>query len=874
MSIIAKTSAQAQQDDSFSSSETSRPSGQRLGLPGNTGGAVHGEPVQHRERPTVDGKFLRVDGVRFTVKGVTYGTFAPDENGYRYPELDTVSRDFAQMRATGINTVRIYIDAPPHVFDLAVSHGLKVIAGIYWEGRECIYDDADALAAAVRAVRQTARRLRDHPTLLMYCIGNEIPPSVVRWHGQQQVERFLRSLYDAVKAEDPQGLVTYANYPSTEYLDLSFLDVLCFNVYLLERESYQRYLRRLQTLSHGKPLLLGEVGHDTRHDGEERQAELLRWMLADALTLGLCGAVVFAWTDEWVVGDNPVEDWDFGLVDRARRPKPGLGAVRAIFQVGLHDLLPARPKVSVVVCTYNSASTLPECVESLLALRYPCCEIIVVNDGSRDETREILERYPVRAIHVANGGLSRARNLGAEAATGEIVAYTDADVRVDPDWLTYLVAKLQEPHFMVAGGPNLVPPEDGPIAQEVGAAVGGPNEVLLDDGEAEHVPGCNMAFWRCALDEIGGFDAEYTAAGDDVDVCWRLMELGYKIGFHPSAIVWHHRRPSVRAYLKQQHGYGIAEAALERKYPEKFNLFGYIYWRGAIYASAARLPFLRPRVYGGEFGSALFQSVYNSSPAPWLFAPVMFEWYALGLGAMVGGSIAGIVAWGPAPFVTTSGGLALLTTVGLCGFTAWQGVRSHSPQAQHRPRLGGVALLNLLQPVVRGWGRLRRLRTLAEVLPEREAHFWSGPSNREQALQKTTDLLRRSGCRIDPGNGWRHWDFRCQLGGWAEARVTTAEQYDGVLRWRWELRPTPRAWASLAGILICAAWGMADPRAFLLLVPLLASLLHAVREQSALSKVLPRCVSQASRSSGMVPMEQHGRPPSHRRVKEQRAGAH
>jgi GT2 family glycosyltransferase len=357
----------------------------------------------------------------------------------------------------------------------------------------------------------------------------------------------------------------------------------------------------------------------------------------------------------------------------------------------------------VVVCTYNSAPTLPECLDSLLALSYPNREIIVVNDGSRDGTPEILERYPVQAIHVANGGLSRARNRGAEAAAGDIVAYTDADVRVDPDWLTYLVAKLHEPGFIAAGGPNRVPPEDGPIAQAVGAAVGGPNEVLLHDGEAEHVPGCNMAFWRRALNEIGGFDARFTAAGDDVDVCWRLMELGYKIGFHPAAVVWHHRRASIQAYLKQQRGYGSAEADLERKYPEKFNLFGYIYWRGAIYGAGQTLPFARPRIYGGEFGSALFQSVYNPGPQPLFYTPIMFEWYVMALGLLLAGGFSALMRWAGGMACVAVGSAALAATVGLCGLIASAGIRSHpmpaaaamghapEPAAARRPRLGPAA---------------------------------------------------------------------------------------------------------------------------------------------------------------------------------------
>src|SRR5437868_3877203 len=86
--------------------------------------------------------------------------------------------------------------------------------------------------------------------------------------------------------------------------------------------------------------------------------------------------------------------------------------------------------------------------------------------------------------------------------------------------------------------------------------VSGPTHVLLDDRIAEHVPGCNMAFRRDALLLIGGFNPVYLKAGDDVDVCWRLQAKGLRIGFAPSAIVWHHHRSSVRAYMRQQAGYG------------------------------------------------------------------------------------------------------------------------------------------------------------------------------------------------------------------------------------------------------------------------------------------------------------------------------
>src|SRR5213082_3648088 len=129
------------------------------------------------------------------------------------------------------------------------------------------------------------------------------------------------------------------------------------------------------------------------------------------------------------------------------------------------------------------------------------------------------------------------------------------------------------------------PPGDGPIAECIARAPGGPVHVLLSDCEAEHIPGCNMAFRKDCLEAVGGFDPQFRTAGDDVDVCWQLQERGWTLGFSPAALVWHHRRNSLRTYWKQQIGYGRAEAMLERKWPEKYNGPGHVRWSGRIYGS-------------------------------------------------------------------------------------------------------------------------------------------------------------------------------------------------------------------------------------------------------------------------------------------------
>jgi len=117
----------------------------------------------------------------------------------------------------------------------------------------------------------------------------------------------------------------------------------------------------------------------------------------------------------------------------------------------------------------------------------------------------------------------------------------------------------------------------------VANAPGGPIHVLLSDNVAEHIPGCNMAFRKDRLQAIGGFDPQFRRAGDDVDVCWRLQAKGWTLGFSAPAMVWHHRRNSIRAYLRQQIGYGDAEAMLERKWPEKYNAAGHVSWSGRLY---------------------------------------------------------------------------------------------------------------------------------------------------------------------------------------------------------------------------------------------------------------------------------------------------
>ena len=248
-------------------------------------------------RPRVEGKFLFVGHEKFFAKGTTYGAFPPNSQGAQFPELDQVEVDFSLMKDAGINCILTYTVPSISLLDRALEHGIRVIVNIPWMAYTCFLQDRRTQQTIRREVRQAVASCRRHPALLMYCVGKEIPPGIVRWHGAKKTEGFLRELCATVKDEDAEGLVTYTNYPTTEYLELPFIDVFTFNVYLHQRAEMCNYLARLQHLAGELPFVLTELGMCSLRHGRDGQAEFLDWQIQEAFDHGLAGAVVFGWTD-------------------------------------------------------------------------------------------------------------------------------------------------------------------------------------------------------------------------------------------------------------------------------------------------------------------------------------------------------------------------------------------------------------------------------------------------------------------------------------------------------------------------------------------------------------------------------------------------
>src|SRR5204863_6955018 len=117
----------------------------------------------------------------------------------------------------------------------------------------------------------------------------------------------------------------------TEYLRLTFLDLACFNIYLEQPETFAAYLARVQNIADDLPVIIAEIGLDSRRNGEESQALSLDWQVRLSFAAGCAGIFVFAWTDEWHRGGYDIDDWDFGLTSRARGPKAALATVQQAF---------------------------------------------------------------------------------------------------------------------------------------------------------------------------------------------------------------------------------------------------------------------------------------------------------------------------------------------------------------------------------------------------------------------------------------------------------------------------------------------------------------------------------------------------------------
>lgn len=732
---------------------------------------------------SVAGKALRAGAERWHLSGVAYGPFRPNMRGEPFPEDAVMLADLDRIVRLGFNTLRLYQSPSEALLAAAEARGLRLLVGLAWTDHVDFLRTRQQRQQVVERVRAEAARLAHRPVVAAFLVGNELEKTLVRWLRPARVRDFLERLIEAGRSAAPERLFSYASYPSTEYLIPRNADFLALNVYLEDPVALRAYALRLQNLAGNKPLVITEHGLDAGLHGEAAQAAALVAQRAALAAASVAGEVWFSYTDEWFRGGEEVRGWSFGLVDAARRERPVCAAVCRAFQA---QEKPSLPRISVIVCTRDGSATLDACLASLGRLDYPDYEVLVVDDGSRQDIQEISQRHPfVRYHRQQPAGLSVARNMGARLASGSILAYTDDDCIAEPDWLKHLAGGFEDAMWAAVGGPNIPPAPRNRTEAIVAAAPGSPVHVLLDDTEAEHLPGCNLAIRKAALEAIGGFRPQYHAAGDDVDVCWRLREAGGRLRYVPGAMVWHHRRYQARAYLRQQAGYGAAEALLMRDYPERFGILGGARWAGGIYGDQGGADLTSARIFHGARGLGLFQGIYQQGPRCWA------DWLA-GVAWVV---LVVILLLAQMP-------LAALGVFGLSWLLALGRTRS-LPPAPFRLTLREKMMrlcLCWLQPIVREGARLRGMVEHGAfpaawpewdgvwaaptesrfTLPVCEQAFWSesGPL-RERFLSELRAQAHAQHLPVRDDDGWQDYDLEINPGSYVSQRILTVEEYHG-----------------------------------------------------------------------------------------------
>src|SRR5260370_39198269 len=150
------------------------------------------------------GKYL-FDGERkFYARGVSYGPFAPNSHGERYPEPERAEQDFAMMRELGANLVRVYVPPPPWIFELAAKHGRRLMVGMPWPFHMAFLDSPEMVRDIRETIREGVTEMRQFADVIFaYSLGNEVRSDIVRWHGPRAVSRFLPLLSVPGQQLDP-----------------------------------------------------------------------------------------------------------------------------------------------------------------------------------------------------------------------------------------------------------------------------------------------------------------------------------------------------------------------------------------------------------------------------------------------------------------------------------------------------------------------------------------------------------------------------------------------------------------------------------------------------------------------------------------------
>ncbi len=232
-----------------------------------------------------------------------------------------------------------------------------------------------------------------------------------------------------------------------------------------------------------------------------------------------------------------------------------------------------QPTVSVVIPVRNAEDTLENCLKSLSELDYPKdkVEVIIADGLSTDRTREIAESYGAKIITNPGIRVVSGRNIGFEAAQGELIAFSDADCVMDKDWLKNSIKYFANETVAGLGGPNLIPQDAPAFSKAVSMlfdyafSFGGGAPTRVYDKVIESRAHSSNAIYRASvLRRVMPID-EDMFEGEDVVMNQKIRRLGYKLLYVPDVVVHHYRRATPKKWWSQMYRYGLGKILMRRK---------------------------------------------------------------------------------------------------------------------------------------------------------------------------------------------------------------------------------------------------------------------------------------------------------------------
>lgn len=231
--------------------------------------------------------------------------------------------------------------------------------------------------------------------------------------------------------------------------------------------------------------------------------------------------------------------------------------------------MPDELRVSVIIPVYNGAATLPAGLRALQRQTRPPDEVIVVDDGSTDDSADVACGFGVRVISQRNAGPATARNRGAAVARGDILLFTDSDCVPAPDWVEHMVAAFADPNVAGAKGAYRTRQHEL-VARFVQAEYEDRYDRMRSLEAIDFIDTYSAGYRRDVFISSGGFDTSFpTASVEDQEFSFRLAEAGHRLVFVPDAQVFHTHDRTVGEYARRKFWIGYWKVRVMREHPGK-----------------------------------------------------------------------------------------------------------------------------------------------------------------------------------------------------------------------------------------------------------------------------------------------------------------